>query len=206
MSVFDQVALLLFKIVMGFKKARLRLNPKVSIGVSTYGVPKVYFQGTKRLTIGSFCSISDRVVIFLGGEHRLDFVSTFPFNMFFNRFRDLPGHPASRGDVVIGNDVWIGYGVLIVSGVTIGDGAVVGANAVVSKDVPPYAIVAGNPARVIRYRFPPPVIERLLKVAWWDWPADKIEKAIPRLFNKDVEAFLEWVEQKPEKHIDTGGT
>ena len=124
--------------------------PQYEIGRGTYGVlPNVLDRdnGTT-LRIGAFCSIAAEVQIFLGGTTGSIWATTFPFNNFWPEARDIKGHPASRGDVTIGNDVWIGRGVMIMSGVTIGDGAVIGARAVVARDVPPYAIAVGNPARV----------------------------------------------------------
>lgn len=101
---------------------------------------------------------------------------------FRDRVRDRP-------DTVIGNDVWIGHGALILPGVTIGNGAIIGAGAVVARDVPDYAIVAGNPARVIRYRFDPEVIERLNRIAWWDWPVQRIASKVPALVSDDIDAL-----------------
>src|SRR5208283_2957437 len=101
-----------------------------------------------------FCSIApNRVTIVLGGQHRPDWVSSYPFNDLFIEFKRFKGSPVSKGDVIIGNDVWIGLDAVILSGIKIGDGAVIGSNALVTKDVPPYAIVGGNPAKLIRYRF-----------------------------------------------------
>jgi len=138
----------------------LSLNPKLSkysIGrfSYSYSVPDVV-EGTPNLAtlrIGSFCSIANNVTIFLDGEHRTDWVTTYPFNLILDDFKSIKGHPKTKGSVIIGNDVWIGMNAMILSGVTIGDGAVIWANSVVSKDVAPYTIVAGNPARVIRQRF-----------------------------------------------------
>lgn len=131
----------------------MRDNPRYkrhSIGRFTYGSPLVMFDSPDiNLKIGSFCSIAGGVAIFLGGNHRIDYTTTFPFNFVFEEFCGFKGHPASKGDVIIGNDVWIGSCAVILSGVTIGDGAVIGANSIVTKDVEPYSVVAGNPARKI---------------------------------------------------------
>lgn len=162
------------------------------IGDYTYGNPIVYFEGEGNLKIGKFCSIAfDNVKIFLGGNHRVDWATTYPFNKIaeFSEASNITGHPSSKGDVVIGNDVWIGMNATILSGVTIGDGAVVAAHAVVTKDVPPYAIVAGNPARVVKMRFSDDVIEKLLELKWWDWPIEKIRTYIPQLM-KDPNNIL----------------
>ncbi len=117
---------------------------------------------------------------FAGYEHRSDWVTTYPFTHlpeFWSELRVLEGHPLTRGDIQVGHDVWIGHG----SGVKIGNGAVVGMAAVVTRDVPPYAVVAGVPAKVVRYRFSPDVIEQLNQLAWWDWPLEAIRQAAPLL-------------------------
>ncbi|MER3446528.1 MAG: hypothetical protein C4291_06635 [Candidatus Dadabacteria bacterium] len=181
----------------------LRRPPKVSVrdkyqvGRSTYGEPIVlsWNEGTT-LTIGSFCSIADGVVIFLGGEHRTDLITTFPFNVFHESAKHIKAHPISKGDVVIGNDVWIGRGAVILSGVHVGNGAVIGAEAVVARDVPPYAIVVGNPARVVSYRFTPQQIEQLEQIAWWSWTDEEIERAMPLLLSNDIEAFLKFANER----------
>lgn len=161
----------------------------IEVGRFTYGHEKAkileWGEG-KTLRIGSFCSISAEVSFFLGGEHRTDWVSTFPFGHVFVDELGLDGppvagHPISRGDVSVGNDVWIGRGATLLSGVTIGDGAVIGARAVVASDVPPYAIVAGNPAKVIRYRFEPEIVCLLLQLRWWDLPIHAVRKLVPML-------------------------
>jgi acetyltransferase-like isoleucine patch superfamily enzyme len=167
-----------------------------SIGAYTYGTPKVYqWDDSTKLTIGRHCSIAKDVSILLGGEHRTDWITTYPFNRFFREAEEITGHPHSKGDVTIGNDVWIGMGVTILSGVTIGNGAVIAARSLVTRDVPPYAIAGGNPARVIRSRFPEEVVQKLEAIAWWDWPVEKIRKGIPLLMQNDIEAFIRWSEE-----------
>ncbi len=177
-----------------FTKDFFRNEPYL-IGVYTYGVPKVLHWGeSSNLHIGKFCSIADEVTIFLGGNHRTDWITTYPFNVLNNEFpeaKDISGHPATKGNVIIGNDVWIGYKATIMSGVTIGDGAVIGACSVVTKDVKPYEIVAGNPAKVIRKRFSDEIIIQLLKIAWWNWPIEKIKAEIEFLCNNNIEKFIE---------------
>ena len=161
------------------------------IGEWTYGSPAVLNYGGKgTLKIGCFCSISEHVTILLGGEHRWDWVTTYPFTDACVEASHFQGHPRSKGPVIIGNDVWIGYGATILSGVTIGDGAVVAAGSVVVKDVPPYAVVGGNPARVVKYRFSEGQIAALLEIRWWDWPIEKIRQAWPLLLNDDIDAFI----------------
>lgn len=167
--------------------------PSVIAGRYSYGRPKfMTWTQEDRITIGSFCSIADEVVIFGGGEHRIDWITTYPLRVVFN----LPGagkdgHPHTKGETRIGNDVWIGYRAVILSGVTLGDGVVVGAGAVVTKDAPPYSIVAGNPAKVIRYRFDEDVIEALLRIKWWEWPIEKIIENAGVLCGADMNALQE---------------
>lgn len=167
----------------------------LSVGEYTYGSPSIHTWGEgAKLHIGNYTSIADGVRIMLGGEHRIDWVTTYPFNVLFGQPQDHPGHPATKGDVVIGNDVWIARDALILSGVTIGDGAVVGARAVVSKDVPPYAVVVGNPMKVIKYRFSPDVIERLLQAKWWDRDINDMLSMGRLLMSPDVEELLSTLE------------
>ena len=164
---------------------------KYHIGDWTYGTPQVFSwrEGTT-LKIERFCSIADGVIILLGGEHRIDWVTTYPFSKLFPKARGFTGHPRSRGDVIIGNDVWIGTDALILSGVEIGNGAVIAARSVVTEDVAPYSIMAGNPAKHIKFRFSESIIDDLQKIAWWDWPLSKIEEAWPLLLSSDIEAFI----------------
>ena len=161
------------------------------IGDFTYGGPKLVSWGSDHcdLKIGRFCSISDGVEIYLGGEHYHKRVSAYPFEGMFR------GNPAkdrrAKGGITIGNDVWIGRGVTILSGVTIGDGAVIGAQSVVAKNVLPYAIAVGNPVRHIKFRFTDDQIVDLLKIKWWDWEYEKIEEYIPLLEGGDIDKFIE---------------
>lgn len=156
-----------------------------SIGAYSYGRPKIRFAGSGRgLTIGRYCSIADKVEILLGGDHRLDWASTYPFAAMRGLWpeADAPAdYHASRGDVSIGHDVWLGSGCLILSGVAVGHGAVVAARAVVTRDVPPYAIVAGNPARIVRTRFDDETVAALVACAWWDLPHAQVSALVPLL-------------------------
>lgn len=165
------------------------------MGEYSYGAPeKIRWWGEAvSLKIGNFCSIADNVEIFLGGNHRTDFVTTYPFasNIDWPQVAGVNTLPETKGAVVIGNDVWIGSHACLLSGVTIGDGAVIGAHAVVSKDVAPYAIVVGNPARVVRKRFAEDVIEELLEIRWWDWPKEQIERMLPLMLSGHVRRFIE---------------
>lgn len=147
-----------------------------------------------RLVIGKFCSIAcGAKFIFNCANHTLKSLSTYTFPLFFEEW-DLPKSELAsawdnKGDIIIGNDVWIGYDAVIMAGVTIGDGAIIGTRAVVTKDVAPYSIVGGVPAREIRKRFAPEVVERLRELKWWDWPEEKIRKVIPAIQVGDVEAL-----------------
>lgn len=146
-----------------------------------------------RLIIGKFCQIAAEVKFIMnGGNHRSDGVSTFPFFIFGGDWSgrvDGETDPVMRGDTVIGNDVWIGYDALIMPGVRIGDGAIIGTRSVVTKDVPPYAVVAGNPATVVKMRFDDKTIDSLLKVSWWDWDIAEITAHIPQICDGDVDAL-----------------
>jgi acetyltransferase-like isoleucine patch superfamily enzyme len=169
----------------------------MEVGRHTYGHEQIavrHWGEAAELRIGSFCSIADSVSVFLGGNHRTDWVTTYPFTYFIERWptaAGIPGHPRTNGDVTIGNDVWVGSGATILSGVTIGDGAAIGADATVSEDVEPYAIVAGNPARLVRHRFGQETIARLLRLCWWDWSDERVAANMELLCGAGVERFLD---------------
>ena len=153
-------------------------SAKVEIGDFTYGFPIVRSWGEDaRLKIGKFCSIGGNVQIYLGGNHHTDWCTTYPFNVLLkDQYPDIDGGvAATKGDVTIGNDVWIANDVTIMSGVTIGDGAVIANSAVVTRDVEPYEIVGGVPAKHIKYR------QALNGVEWWDWPLEELAMGIPVL-------------------------
>lgn len=179
-----------------FIKAHCLQNSElVEVGRGTYGDPVIASWDNKtKVKIGNYCSIAGGTIILLGGEHRHDWVTTYPFSALHPAAFHIPGHPHTKGDVHIGNDVWIGINALILSGVTIGDGAVIGANAVVSKDVPPYAIVAGNPAKIVKYRFDRKTIQKLLKISWWYWPEAEIVNTFPYLLSNDINRFIHYCE------------
>ena len=169
----------------------------MSFGKYTYGTPTIYsWSKNTKLIIGNFCSIAGNVKIYLDGNHRTDWVTTYPFGHInthvFNNFNGY-GHPSSKGDVIIGNDVWICDNVTIMSGIIIGDGAVIANNSHVVKNVEPYAIVGGNPAKLIKYRFSTEQIEKLLEIKWWNWDDDKINKFSPLLCNSDIDEFIKSV-------------
>ena len=147
-----------------------------------------------RLVIGKFCAIATGVEFIMNGaNHSLDGPSTYPFAIFQNGW-EKDFDPASflkgsRGDTNIGNDVWIGTDATILPGVTVGDGAVIGAKTVVGSDVPPFAIAAGNPARIIKQRFDPETVAKLLEIAWWNWPAGKITRHLGAIRGGDVDVL-----------------
>lgn len=164
----------------------------LQIGDFTYGSPKILsWNEGSYLKIGKYCSIADDVTIFMGGEHRVDWITTYPFNTIYQKFSAIKGHPKTKGDVIIGNDVWIGTNATIMSGVTIGDGAVIGAHSLVATNVKPYEIVAGNPAKHIRFRWNEETIKNLLEIAWWNFELEKIESLVPFLLSNDIHAFIE---------------
>ena len=145
-----------------------------------------------RLIVGKFCSIAcGAKFIFNCANHTLKSLSTYTFPLFYEEW-DLPKSEVAaawdnKGDIVIGNDVWIGFEAVILAGVKIGDGAIIGARAVVTKDVPPYSIVGGIPAKVIRKRYSPDIIEQLLSLRWWDWTKEKIKRNLPFIMSGDIE-------------------
>jgi virginiamycin A acetyltransferase len=165
-------------------------DPRIEVGEYTYyddpddalGFERdavLYAHGPERLVIGRYCAIASGVRFVMPGANHADLgPSTFPFGIFgepwAERTMDLVMGAESRGDTVVGNDVWLGYRALVLPGVTIGHGAVVAAASVVASHVPPYAIVGGNPARVIRRRYDDEDVERLLRAAWWDWPVELV--------------------------------
>lgn len=148
-----------------------------------------------KLKIGKFCSIAcGAKFIFTSANHSLKSLSTYPFPIFFEEWgldaKDIREAWDNKGDIVIGSDVWIGYEAVILSGVTIGDGAVIGTRAVVTKDVPPYTVVGGVPARPIKKRFDEQTIDRLLKLRWWDFDREKIKECIPFIRSGNVDALI----------------
>ena len=149
----------------------------------------------ERLIIGKFCSIAcGAKFLFNCANHTLKSLSTYTFPLFYEDWELDKANVASawdnKGDIVIGNDVWIGYEAVIMAGVHIGDGAIIGTRAVVTKDVPPYTIVGGVPAKEIRKRFNSDMIEQMLALKWWNWSVDKIQEFLPYLMNGDLEKIV----------------
>lgn len=161
----------------------------IKIGKGTYGKINVHACSCNYvLSIGNYCSIADNVVFLLNVDHNYHNLLTFPFKA---KYMDIP-EAGSRGDIVIEDDVWIGHGVIVLSGVHIGQGAVIAAGAVVTKDVPPYAIVGGVPASVLKYRFSDSVIEKLLKVDYSKLDVNFIVKNIDLLYQEPTEDNIDF--------------
>lgn len=152
--------------------------------------------------LGKYNSIGRDCNFFLHANHRHDWVTTSsmllgPVDSNIENMMFEMGHPSCKGDIVIENDVWIGAKSTIMSGVKIHNGAVVAATSTVTKDIPPYAIVGGNPAKIIKYRFTELQIDFLLKIQWWNWSEDKIKSEFKNLWSKDIDTFI-------TRHIDSG--
>ena len=189
---------------VGFLKGLVK-NPNIVVGDYTYyddpEGPERFEQNVlylspllnDRLVIGRFCAIGRGVrFVMNGANHRVAGLSTYPFEIFGLGWEGVAPKPDElplKGDTFVGNDVWLGYDALIMPGVSIGDGAIVGSRAVVTRDVAPYTVVGGNPAKAIKRRFPDATIEKLLAIKWWDWDAAKITRNLKLLVEGDVEAL-----------------
>lgn len=192
-------------------------NPNITVG--RYSYYSGYYHGhsfddcarylmpdrddVDRLIVGSFCSIGTGATFMMAGNqgHRPEWVSTFPFFFMSEEPAFANAEPGylPAGDTVVGNDVWIGAEALIMPGIRIGDGAMIGSRAVVTRDVEPYAIVTGNPAREIRKRFSDEQIAMLLEMAWWDWPIERIEREIRTLCSGDIAGLhARWKAAEPK--------
>jgi acetyltransferase-like isoleucine patch superfamily enzyme len=176
---------------------RLQRAGRVTMGRGTYGVPTVFTHNWvgSCLHIGNYSSVDG--IYLLGGGHPPDRVTTFPLRIHFGlEGAGEDGFPAHSKDTFVGSDVYVGWRAVVLSGVTIGDGAIIGTGALVTKDVPPYAIVGGNPAKIIRYRYSEPEIAALLEIRWWDWPDEEIKAAAPLLAGADLNAFIEYARER----------
>lgn len=155
----------------------------------------IHYENQANLTIGKYCSIGDGVEVYLGGEHRKDWLTSFPLHQALNIQNFTGEYPTTKGDVIIGNDVWIGRNVTIVSGVTIGDGAVIGLNSIVAKNIPAYEIWVGNPARFLKYRFDEDTRIKLLEMKWWNWSEELISLAQPLLQSNDIDKLYSFYKE-----------
>jgi len=149
-----------------------------------------------KLIIGKFCSIACKAkFLFNSANHTLSSLSTYPFPLFFEEWglekKNVAESWDNKGDIIIGNDVWIGFEAVILAGVTIGDGAIIGTHAVVTKDVPPYTIVGGIPAKPIKKRFDEDTISALLRIKWWDWSSEKISRNIAAIRSGNIKELME---------------
>jgi virginiamycin A acetyltransferase len=182
-------------------------NPNIQIGDYTYYAGRdrpesfetenVIFARSCKLVIGKFCQLAYGTKFLLSdANHQMNGFSTFPFFIFGNMTEGCPEWAdykldlPDKGDTIIGNDVWFGHEAMIMPRVKIGDGAIIAARAVVTKDVPPYAIVGGNPAKIIRKRFPDEVIEQLLEIQWWNWDYENIARNIQAIVGADIQKLL----------------
>lgn len=169
----------------------------MEVGKYTYGTEniKVWWGNQANLKIGKFCSIAGNLTIWLGGNHRVDWITTYPFGYknknIFGSF-DGKGHPKTNGDVIIGNDVWIDNDVVIMSGIKIGDGAVIANNSHVVENVKSYSVVGGNPAKFYYFRFNEEVIKKLLELRWWDLDEKIINELSPMLCSGDYEKLFNY--------------
>jgi chloramphenicol O-acetyltransferase type B len=169
----------------------------IEVGDFSYGIPQVfYYNKGLKLKIGKFCSIASGVSIMIGGEHPPDWITTYPFSAFFNNQVHKYTSPSTaerkNKDVVIENDVWLGKDCTIMSGVKVSNGAIIGNKALVTKDVPPYAIVGGVPAKIIKMRFEKHIVDSLLQIKWWDWEDEKILNAIHILESNNIEQLISY--------------
>lgn len=165
---------------------------RIKVGRGTYGYIDVLTYGNTKsnLYIGNYCSIADKCIFMLGGEHRYDGISTYPFKAKYMNQRESE----TKGDIKIEDDVWIGYGCTILSGVKIGQGAIIGAQSIVTKDIPPYAIYAGN--KIVKYRFSSKIIEKLLKIDFSKLDEKKIKENIKYFYEPITEDNLEEILEK----------
>lgn len=161
----------------------------VTVGTHSYGMLNIYsyFPKNERLAIGNYVSIAPNVKFILGGNHQTQTLTSFPLESFFNKVH-TGNDSRSNGQITVGDEVWIGTDVIVLSGVTLAKGAVIAAGAVVTKDVPPYSIVAGNPAKVIKYKFPEEVIKKLIPLNLIDIPESVLKENLNLLYERITDA------------------
>ena len=177
---------------------------KVKIGAFSYGFEDtgvLSWNENIEISIGRFCSVASGLKLYCGGNHRVDWISTFPFGHIHTKYikvQPVIGTPITNGNITIGNDIWIGRDVTILSGITIGDGAVIASNSHIVKNVEPYSIVGGNPAKFIKYRFDDKTIKYLLDLKWWNLPVDVIEKIVPYLTKQNYDELSRNINEMEE--------
>lgn len=179
-------------------------NPLIEVGDYTYyhdvhhpenfEKQNVFYLYTCKLIIGKFCQIAQGTTFIMSdANHQIDGFSTYPFSVFGGNWADFEPNFLKKGDTVIGNDVWFGYQSVILPGMHIGDGAIIGACSVVTKDVPPYTVVGGNPAKIIRQRFDPETIVKLQSIQWWNWDIEKITRNLRAITGVDIKQLQKCV-------------
>lgn len=174
--------------------------PHYKIGNKCYGLPVVKHPHEKAtLNIGTYCSFAENVQIFMGGMHHTDWVTTYLFPAYEENCQHIDNWALTNGNVTIGNDVWLCANCIILSGVTIGNGAVIANGAIVTKDVPPYAIVAGNPAKLIRWRFDEATRDALQASAWWNWPEQELLNIVDKLCSEKIQDFLAYAKNRNQQ-------
>lgn len=198
-----------FRNYLNFRYYNKFLNSHVDLGGYDFRYINVYSVSDKyNVKIGKYCTIGAGLTIILSSAYRADWISTFAFEgqktgSFQSRFKKYAEKNlvSSKGDVTIGNDTWIGINTTIMSGVTIGNGAIIGANSVVTKNVEDYEIVAGNPAKHIKYRFKEEEITELKKIQWWNWPIEKIMENRELIESTNIKEFIKKHEKNKEEKI-----
>lgn len=188
------------QLLISLKEERARYNrswitSQVEVGDFTYADhPRIWTWGEgAKLKIGKFCSIAANVQFLLGGNHHTEWCTTYPFNVLLpETCPDVEHHAVTNGNITVKNDVWIGNDVTILSGVTIGNGAVIANGAIVTRDIEPYTIVGGIPAKKINNRFDTSTILALEHIKWWDWPLNKLAEVLPILCSKDYQKLINY--------------
>jgi lipopolysaccharide transport system ATP-binding protein len=189
----------IFSNFINIRYSRKLLNNVVELGDYSINRGTIIAASEKhKVQIGKFCSIANGVSIILSSAHRADWISTYPFVHLESSFIQVHlkdnikrNNLSSKGNIIIGNDVWIGQNAIIMSGINIGDGAVIGAGSVVTKNVENYEVVAGNPAKHIKYRFKESEVNALKKIKWWNWPIDKIMDNRSMIESSDIKKFID---------------